>query len=323
MHRPSIHRCRQPGLPRRRRRQILSQVKQAYVMAHEHGATGAMLNMLFQQAIAVGKRIRTDTHIAYHAVSVSYTAVQMAEKVFGSLKGKGLLLYGAGQMARLTAQNFLGKGADKLYIVNRHLERAEELARDVGGTAVHYKEAETIIDDVDIIIASTGAPHYVVTVPRLRRFQERRKNRPLLLIDIAVPRDISPDAASIAGVTLYNIDDLEDIVHDNEAARQREAVAAKVIVDEAVEAMVERYRYLSVRPVVVSLSQQAEQTRRHFVKKARSKLPELTDDQFRVVENLSHILVRKLLRAPLQRTVEAAIRLTKRRSSGSCRTYSS
>ena len=136
--------------------QILSQVKQAYVMAHEHGATGAMLNMLFQQAIAVGKRIRTDTHIAYHAVSVSYTAVQMAEKVFGSLKGKGLLLYGAGQMARLTAQNFLGKGADKLYIVNRHLERAEELARDVGGTAVHYKEAETIIDDVDIIIASTG-----------------------------------------------------------------------------------------------------------------------------------------------------------------------
>lgn len=286
--------------------QILSQVKQAYVMAHEHGATGAILNMLFQQAIAVGKRIRTDTHIAYHAVSVSYTAVQMAEKVFGSLKGKGLLLYGAGQMARLTAQNFLGKGADKLYIVNRHLERAQELAGDVGGQAVHYKEAETIVDDVDIVIASTGAPHYVVTVPRLRRFQERRKGRPLLLIDIAVPRDISPDAASIDGVTLYNIDDLEDIVHDNEAARQREAVAAKVIVDEAVTAMVERYRYLSVRPVVVSLSQQAEQTRRHFVKKARSKLPELTDEQFRVVENLSHILVRKILRAPLQRTVEAA-----------------
>ena len=140
----------------------------------------------------------------------------MAEKVFGSLKGKGLLLYGAGQMARLTAQNFLGKGADKLYIVNRHLERAQELAGDVGGQAVHYKESETIVDDVDI--------------------------------DIAVPRDISPDAAAIDGVTLYNIDDLEDIVHDNEAARQREAVAAKVIVDEAVTAMVERYRYLSVRP---------------------------------------------------------------------------
>lgn len=287
--------------------QILSQVKQAYVLAHENGATGAILNMLFQQAIAVGKRIRTETHIAYHAVSVSYTAVQMAEKVFGgSLKGKGLLLYGAGQMARLTAQNFLGKGADKLYIVNRHLERAEELARDVGGRAVHYKEAETVVDDVDIIIASTGAPHYVVTVPRLRRFQERRQGRPLLLIDIAVPRDISPDAAAIDGVTLYNIDDLEDIVHDNEAARQREAVAARAIVDEAVTAMVERYRYLSVRPVIVSLSQQAEQTRRHFVKKARSKLPELTDDQFRIVENLSHILVRKILRAPLRRTVEAA-----------------
>ena len=177
----------------------------------------------------------------------------------------------------------------------------------IGGTAVHYKEAETIIDDVDIIIASTGRRTTSSPSPACGAFQERRKNRPLLLIDIAVPRDISPDAAYHRRRYRYTIiDDLEDIVHDNEAARQREAVAAKVIVDEAVEAMVERYRYLSVRPVVVSLSQQAEQTRRHFVKKARSKLPELTDDQFRVVENLSHILVRKLLRAPLQRTVEAA-----------------
>ena len=124
--------------------QILSQVKQAYVMAHENGATSAILNMLFQQAIATGKRVRTETHIAYNAVSVSYTAVQMAEKQLGSLSDRNLLLYGAGQMARLTAQNFLGKGAGKLYIVNRHLERAQELAADVGGQAVHYKEVQSV-----------------------------------------------------------------------------------------------------------------------------------------------------------------------------------
>ena len=201
-------------------------------------------------------------------------------------------------MARLTAQNFLGKGAGKLYIVNRHLERAQELAADVGGQAVHYKEVQSVVSDVDIIIASTGAPHYVITVPpaaalpgttpglapaahRHRRTARRRPGR-------------DPSA----GVTLYNIDDLQEVVHDNEATRQREAVAASYIVDEAVNTMIERYQYLSVRPVVLSLSQQAERTRRHFVKRARNKLPELTDDQFRVVENLSHILVRKILRAP-------------------------
>ena len=182
--------------------QILSQVKQAYVMAHENGATSAILNMLFQQAIATGKRVRTETHIAYNAVSVSYTAVQMAEKSLGSLSGRNLLLYGAGQMARLTAQNFLGKGAGKLYIVNRHLNRAQELAADVGGQAVHYKEVQSVVSDVDIIIASTGAPHYVITVPRLQRFQELRQGRPLLIIDIAVPRDADPAITQIPGVTL-------------------------------------------------------------------------------------------------------------------------
>ncbi|WP_296902670.1 glutamyl-tRNA reductase, partial [uncultured Megasphaera sp.] len=224
--------------------QILSQVKQAYIMAHENGATSAILNMLFQQAIATGKRVRTETHIAYNAVSVSYTAVQMAEKALGSLAGKNLLLYGAGQMARLTAQNFLGKGAGKLYIINRHLERAQELADDVGGQAVHYKDADSVVRDVDIIIASTGAPHYVISVPRLRRFQELRRDRPLLLIDIAVPRDVDPAVTHLPNVTLYNIDDLEEVVHDNEATRQREAVAASYIVDAAVKDMVDRYQYL-------------------------------------------------------------------------------
>ena len=135
----------------------------------------------------------------------------MAEKSLGSLSGRNLLLYGAGQMARLTAQNFLGKGAGKLYIVNRHLDRAQELAADVGGQAVHYKEVQSVVSDVDIIIASTGAPHYVITVPRLQRFQELRQGRPLLIIDIAVPRDADPAITQIPGVTLYNIDDLQEV----------------------------------------------------------------------------------------------------------------
>ncbi len=252
--------------------QILSQVKQAYVMAHENGATSAILNMLFQQAIATGKRVRTETHIAYNAVSVSYTAVQMAEKSLGSLSGRNLLLYGAGQMARLTAQNFLGKGAGKLYIVNRHLDRAQELAADVGGQAVHYKEVQSVVSDVDIIIASTGAPHYVITVPRLQRFQELRQGRPLLIIDIAVPRDADPAITQIPGVTLYNIDDLQEVVHDNEATRQREAIAASYIVDEAVDTMIERYQYLSVRFRQAG-AQQTARTDRRPVPRRRELIP--------------------------------------------------
>lgn len=286
--------------------QILSQVKQAYLLAHDCGATGIVLNLLFHQAIATGKRVRTDTHIAYNAVSVSYAAVQLAEHLLGDVTGKTLLLFGAGQMAELVARNFLGKGLKKLYIVNRHIERAQKLASLLSGTAVHYQKGNEAAARADIIVTSTGAPHYVLTEERLAAIMKARKGRPLLLIDIAVPRDIEPSAADLPGISLYNIDDLTTTVAENEQSRQREAALAGTIVQEEAEELLQRFRYLPVRPALLRLSEKAEQARKREFRRAMNKLPGLTDEQYRIIENMTHMIVRKLLRDPMMQTVGAA-----------------
>ncbi|HAM05415.1 glutamyl-tRNA reductase [Megasphaera sp. UBA4233] len=286
--------------------QILSQVKQAYLLAHDCGATGIVLNLLFHQAIATGKRVRTDTHIAYNAVSVSYAAVQLAEHLLGDVTGKTLLLFGAGQMAELAARNFLGKGLKKLYIVNRHIERAQKLASLLSGTAVHYQKGNEAAARADIIVTSTGAPHYVLTEERLAAIMKARKGRPLLLIDIAVPRDIEPSAADLPGISLYNIDDLTTTVAENEQSRQREAALAGTIVQEETAELLQRFRYLPVRPALLRLSEKAEQARKREFRRAMNKLPGLTDEQYRIIENMTHMIVRKLLRDPMMQTVGAA-----------------
>ena len=286
--------------------QILSQVKQAYQLAHERGTTGPLLNMLFQQAIATGKKVRTDTHIAYHAVSVSYAAVQLAEKILGNLNGHNLMVFGAGKMAELTAKHFRSKGAGKLYLVNRHLEKAEKLAAQWGGTAVHWARANAVSADVDVIITSTGAPHYVLTRERVGTMLQLRNQRPLLLIDIAVPRDIAPEVQDMAGVTLYNIDQLTDKVKENQSLRQQEALAAEHLVEQDVEALLNRFQYLPVRPALLRLSEKAEAIRQRELHRAMAKLPGLTVAQQKEIENLSHMLVRKLLRDPMILTVGSA-----------------
>ena len=286
--------------------QILSQVKQAYLLAHDCGATGIVLNLLFHQAIATGKRVRTDTHIAYNAVSVSYAAVQLAERLLGNVSEKTLLLFGAGQMAELAARNFLGKGLTRLYIVNRHIERAQKLAALLSGTAVHYQKGDDAAVRADIIVTSTGAPHYVLTEERLTSIMKARNGRPLLLIDIAVPRDIEPSAADLPGISLYNIDDLTTTVAENEKSRQREAALAAAIVREDARALLQRFRYLPVRPALLRLSEKAEKARKREFRRAMNKLPGLTDDQYRIIENMTHMIVRKLLRDPMMQTVGAA-----------------
>lgn len=286
--------------------QILGQVKQAYAIAHECDATGVELNMLFQQAIATGKRIRTETHIAYNAVSVSYAAVQLAEKIFGSVKQKNILLFGAGQMAELAARNFRGKGADHIYIVNRHLEHAEDLAQKVGGQAVPSHSVQTVADQIDIIITSTGAPHYIMYPQRLQQIMEIRHHAPLVLIDIAVPRDVDPAVGDMQGITLYNIDNLETVVQRNTATREQEAQQAARIIAEDTDALLDRFRYLSVRPVMMSLAQKTECIRRHALKRAMTKLPDLSKHDRRIIEDMSRVIVRKILRDPMTNAAKAA-----------------
>ena len=209
-------------------------------------------------------------------------------------------------MAELAARNFLGKGLKKLYIVNRHIERAQKLASLLSGTAVHYQKGNEAAARADIIVTSTGAPHYVLTEERLAAIMKARKGRPLLLIDIAVPRDIEPSAADLPGISLYNIDDLTTTVAENEQSRQREAALAGTIVQEEAEELLQRFRYLPVRPALLRLSEKAEQARKREFRRAMNKLPGLTDEQYRIIENMTHMIVRKLLRDPMMQTVGAA-----------------
>ena len=279
--------------------QILSQVKAAYAMAKENSSTNTILNTLFNRAIATGKQVRTETKIAYSSVSVSYAAVELAKKELGGLKGKKALIFGAGKMAQLTVQHLKSQGIEKIFIANRHIERAEELAKTFNGEAVEWTRAMEVAVDVDVIVTSTGAPHYVVKSSQTYDLMQHRNGRKLFIIDIAVPRDVEPEVGNIKGVTLYNIDDLEAVVEEHISQRQEEGKLAKKIIDENVAALVERFKYLSFRPLMASLSERAEQVRQREVHRATSKLPNLTTEEQRVIDNMTKMIVRKLLREPM------------------------
>ena len=289
--------------------QILSQVKHAYAAALENGATDTMLNLLFHRAIATGKRVRTETRIAYSAVSVSYAAVELAKNILGSLDGCRVLLFGAGKMAELTATHLLSQGTPKLYVANHHIERALALAEKFQGKAVDWTEVYEMMGDMDIIITSTGAPHYVIRPREMVKAMSMRQQsmgnesngqrRPLVLIDIAVPRDVDPEVGRLSGIDLFNIDDLESVVDENLQQRQQEAVAARKIVLDEVANLLDRYQYLGMQPVMSRLRDKAEHIRKTEIKRAMRKLHDLPEEDVRIVENMTKMLVRKLLREPM------------------------
>ncbi|MBR0261026.1 MAG: glutamyl-tRNA reductase [Selenomonadaceae bacterium] len=281
--------------------QILSQVKEAYSVAKSAAATSTILNTLFHRAIAAGKRVRTETKIAYNSVSVSSAAVALAEKNLGGFTDKSALIFGAGKMAQLTAQHLLSHGLKKIFVANHHLERAEDMAAKIGGQAVAWEDAFTSAAHVDIIITSTGAPHYVVKPWQTQQLMTRREGRGIFFIDIAVPRDVDPEVGKIKGVTLYNIDDLESVVEKNLQARQREAQLAKKIVAEDAAALMERFKYLKFQPLMANLSERAEQIRARELRKFSSKLPDLTSDEQKILEQMTRRIVRKLLRMPMMK----------------------
>jgi len=281
--------------------QILSQVKEAYTTAKSAEATSTILNTLFNRAIAAGKRVRTETKIAYNSVSVSSAAVELANKKLGGLEGRSALIFGAGKMAQLTAQHLLSRGLKKIFVANHHLSRAEEMANKIGGVAVAWEDALTSAAHVDIIITSTGAPHYVIKPWQTQQLMTRREGRGIFFIDIAVPRDVDPEVGKIKGVTLYNIDDLESVVEKNLQARQREAILAEKIIAEDTAALTERFKYLNFQPLMANLSERAEQMRRREVRKILSKLPDMTDDERKILEQMTRRIVRKILRMPMMK----------------------
>ena len=281
--------------------QILSQVKDAYSIAKAAQSTGTILNTLFNRAIAAGKRVRTETKIAYNSVSVSSAAVELAARKLGGLTDKSALIFGAGKMAQLTAKHLLSHGVKKIFVANHHLERAVDMASKIGGQAVAWEDAFISAAHVDIIITSTGAPHYVVKPWQTQQLMTRRGGREIFFIDIAVPRDVDPEVGKIKGVTLYNIDDLESVVEKNLQARRHEAVLAKKIVAEDTAAVMERFKYLNFQPLMANLSERAEKIRAREIRRVSSKLPNLTDDERRIIDRMTRCIVRKLLRMPMMK----------------------
>ena len=278
--------------------QILGQMKEAYRMAVESRATGVFLNRLSHHAFQAAKRVRTETGIAGNAVSVSYAAVELAKKIFGDLKGKAILLIGAGEMSELAARHLLRQGVGSILIANRTYARAEAMAAEFQGIPVAFDRFPEVLPEVDIVIASTGAPGYILNAEMVAAAL-RRRNRLLFLIDIAVPRDIDPAAGEIDNVYLYNIDHLQDVVDANREGRRAEAMKAEEIVAEEVEAFERWFNALEVVPTIVALREKVEGIVKGELEKSASWLRKLDEEEKNRVEILTASIVNKILHDPM------------------------
>jgi len=286
--------------------QILGQVKDAFALAQACETVGPALHTLFTQAFAVAKRVRTETEIARHAVSVSFAAVELAKKIFAGLGGRAVLLIGAGKMGELAAKHLVEQGAFPVYVANRTWARAQEMARALSGTAVPFDDLATPLAAVDIVVTSTGAPAPIVTRAHVERVMHGRGARPLFFIDIAVPRDVEPGVDGIEGVYCYDIDDLKQVVDANIRERLREAQRAEALVEREVAKFRARLGDVEVIPTIVSLRERLEEIRRAEVKRTLSRLPDATPETRAAIEAMSASLINKILHAPITKLRESS-----------------
>jgi glutamyl-tRNA reductase len=280
--------------------QILGQIKDAYRTAVHEGTSKVILNRLMHKAFSVAKRIRTETGIAQHAVSISYAAVELAKDIFDQLDNRQAMLIGAGEMAELAASHLLSAGLSGLLVSNRTLVRAEELAARFCGKAVPFPEIFDHLHEADIVISSTGAQEPVIRAQDMPPVLKRRKNRPMFFIDIAVPRNIDPDLNNLDNIYLYDIDDLKGIVEGNLAQRREEAELAHRIIDEEVGRFDAWLQALSLKPTIVDLLQHGEDVARKELNKTLKKLdPDLDQEIKQAMETLALSLGRKLYHHPI------------------------
>ena len=278
--------------------QILGQLKEAYRFAAEKKCTGSLLNKLLHKSFSVAKRVRCETGIASSAVSISFAAVQLAKKIFGSIQDKKVLLVGAGEMAELAAEHLVGQGVDEVVVANRTLSRAVDLAKRFNGTAVSLAELQQQLERVDIIISSTGAKGMILTKEDVRPIVRLRRNKPLFFIDIAVPRDLDPGLSELSNVYLYDIDDLRHIVDMNKSEREKEAIKARRIVDEETLKFGKWREGMAVTPTITSLRRKADTICREEMEKTLKRL-DLTAKEKKMVGKMSQAICSKLLHDPL------------------------
>jgi glutamyl-tRNA reductase len=287
--------------------QILGQVKTAYQLACEHGSTNRVLNTLFQQAITVGKKVRTDTQIDRNAVSISYAAVELAKQLFGGLEGKSILVVGAGKMSELTAKHLVANGVSNVRVANRSFDKAIALAELFEGEAIHFEELFDYMAASDIVISATAAAHCVIKKPDLEKVMSCREGKKIFLIDIAVPRDIAPQVSEVEGVSLYDIDDLQNVIDQNLAHRKKEAVKAEKIIDDEIN---EFWKWLStqfVTPTVAALKSRAEEIRQKEMTRAFNRLGNITEREKKVISSMANSIVNQLLHDPVMQLKKYAL----------------
>jgi glutamyl-tRNA reductase len=285
--------------------QILGQIKTAYGYATEFKTIGLILNRFMHKAFSVAKRVRTETNIAGNAVSVSFAAVELARKIFGTLEGKTVMLIGAGEMCELAARHFINNGVAKVLVTNRTLARAKKLAAEFQGYPVAFEEFPNQLHQVDIVLTSTGAPNFILEKPKVEEVLRQRKNKPMFFIDIAVPRDIDPKVNSLDNIYLYDVDDLQGVVQANLKERHKEAKKAETIIDQEIGQFHAWLATLEIKPTIIALRQKLEEIRQGELDKSLKNLKGLGDKERRSVESLTAAIINKILHLPISTLKQA------------------
>jgi glutamyl-tRNA reductase len=279
--------------------QILGQVKDAYSLAVHNDTAGVIMNKLFHKTFSVAKRIRTETKIGSSAVSISFAAVELAKKIFGDLTGKSTMLIGAGEMAELAARHLLSSGVREIILTNRTYEKAVDMARDFNGTAIMFREFPHFLKNVDIVIASTAAPKFIIRPDEVHDVMKERKQRPMFFIDISVPRNIDPLVNNIDNAYVYDVDDLQGVVQANLKERAKEASDAEAIIEEEIGTFYRWIKSLDVVPTIIALRNSLENIRKAELEKAASQLEALSDKDQKTLDAMTRAIVNKILHNPI------------------------
>jgi glutamyl-tRNA reductase len=290
--------------------QILGQVKEAFAVARASGTVAEQLEHLLQSAFAAAKKARTETAIGSNSVSIASVAVDLAQKIFGSLQGRTVFLVGAGKMSELAVRHLVQQGAGAILVSNRTEEHAQRMAKEFQGSVipqvVAFDQLYEAASEADIVISSTGAPHPIFRREHGQAFMQRRRNRPMFFIDIAVPRDVDPAMNKLEGIFVYDIDDLQAVAAAHMAERSREASDAETLIAGEVARFEQRQRTVNVTPAIVALQRQAEEIRQAELRRVQARLGTLSAEQAAAVEALTRGLVNKLLHPPMQALKQAA-----------------
>lgn len=279
--------------------EILGQVSKAYELSCKAGVNNKIINVMFQKALAVGKRVRTETLIDQYSTSISYTAVELAKRKAGSFQGKKIIIMGAGEMSALTMKHLAAQGAQTVIVSNRSLERAEALAEEYQGKAVPFTDLDAHLKEADLVFSATASNSIIIGTEQVMGIMKNRNYRPILLIDIAVPRDIDSNVKAIKGVSLYDIDDLRGVVDSHQSARKLAAGEAEKIVDQEMASFKKWHNALFVLPTITALKQRGEEIKNTQIDLAMAKLGGITPKQEKVIRSLANSIVNKFLHVPI------------------------